>query len=159
MILQKQPTRWSCLPTAFAMVLRIDVNWLIKKIGHDGSEIIDTRLEDPFSRRGFHIQELIDIAYKLNYLVMPIEACPCVLFQELYDQEKQNERLVKYLSDNDGILTGECLGSEKGHAVAWTNGQVIDPTDKEIKDLSCLKIKTFWMVNRKYDKIKQRSSI
>src|SRR5260221_108718 len=76
MNLQKQPNRWSCLPTAFAMVLDISVKEVITEIGHDGSEIVYPNLEEPKCRRAFHIQELIDFAISIGVSVVPIEPLP-----------------------------------------------------------------------------------
>ena len=50
---QYQPNRWSCMATAFAMALGIEVSKLIDSIGHDGSEIVEANLELEPLRRGF----------------------------------------------------------------------------------------------------------
>ena len=70
MKIQKQPNRWSCLPTSFAMILDVDVNELIRKIGHDGSEILWPNLEEPYCRRAFHIEEIAMVCYGLGYYLV-----------------------------------------------------------------------------------------
>jgi hypothetical protein len=76
MKIQKQPNRWSCLPTAFAIALDVDVNLFIKHIGHDGSEFIWPEMPEPMRRRAFHIQECLDIAMKLGFAPVQVEANP-----------------------------------------------------------------------------------
>lgn len=73
MYLQTQPNKWSCLPTALANALRDDVRIYWDYLGHDGSEIVWPELPEPQCRRGFHIQEMVDLAYKLGRLLVPIE--------------------------------------------------------------------------------------
>ena len=77
MQLQKQPNKWSCLPTSFAIVLNCPVQEIFDYLGHDGSEIIWPENKDPFNRRAFHIQEMIDFAYfEKDFYVTPFEFYP-----------------------------------------------------------------------------------
>lgn len=63
MKLIKQPNRWSCLPTSFAMALDVSLKEIIDYLGHDGSEKIFPDRKEPHCRRAFHSQELIDYAW------------------------------------------------------------------------------------------------
>jgi hypothetical protein len=76
MQLMKQPNRWSCLTTSFAMVLNITYDELIKEIGHDGSKLMWPDLPDPMCRQSFHIQELILCCYRRGLAVIPFEIYP-----------------------------------------------------------------------------------
>lgn len=76
MISINNPNAWSCLPTAFAMALGVDLNYILKDIGHDGSEITHAGLPEPLNRRGFHMQELIKVATQRDHAVTPIELAP-----------------------------------------------------------------------------------
>ena len=60
--LQRTNNAWTCLPASFATVLGLTLEDLLKRIGHDGSEVIWNYLPDPEKRRGFHPQEMIDVA-------------------------------------------------------------------------------------------------
>lgn len=73
---QQQNNKWSCLPTAFAMCMDIDVDELIKMIGHDGSEIVWPQYPDPYCRRSFHPQEIFYAAITLAYSIMEIQEQP-----------------------------------------------------------------------------------
>ncbi len=150
MRLQKQPNRWSCLPTSFAMVVGLPVEKIIDKIGHDGSEIIIPEEKEPDRRRSFHIQELIDICYLLNYAVIPIQAIPSIgSFHDPYNiisTEKSEERILSYLENNIGVITG-LSRSGRNHAVAWDGRKIYDPNGSTY-GISRFLIETFWAVKR-----------
>src|SRR5262245_26456549 len=103
MKLQKQPNRWSCLPTAFATIADIPVDELITEIGHDGSEIIDSTRKDPFCRRSFHVQEIIDVLLERAIGVITMHIFPTILMRDddngkyeypvINDEEMAHERI------------------------------------------------------------------
>jgi hypothetical protein len=76
MKLIRQPNRWSCLPTAFAIALDVSYDSIIKAIGHDGSKKIWPGLPEPRCRRSFHIREMIDVCYDLRYAVIEVDKQP-----------------------------------------------------------------------------------
>ena len=76
--MQLKPNRWSCSITAMAMALETPVQHLIEHLGHDGSEIVFPQLKDPMYRRGFHSQELIQLAWDWGYAVTPFELAPTI---------------------------------------------------------------------------------
>ena len=125
---QQQPNSWSCLATSFAMVLDIPLKQLIEECGHDGSAIHWPSLGNPFCRRGFHIQELIRIAYNHGVGMVPFEAKPT-------SRPPMDDRAIsvnvadiwEIMEGNIGVLIGEtCCGN--GHAMAWNGRRVFDPS-------------------------------
>lgn len=147
MKLQASPNWWSCLPTAFAIALDTPVRQLFAEIGHDGSELVFPQLEEPYSRRAFSPQELIDPCLRRGYCPLLVEAVPIygdfekgqlmeVSFPELY-----GDRLARYMLRFIGVLTGE--KDNNPHAVAWDRTSCYDPNGLiySSKDFS---IREFW---------------
>jgi len=152
MILKPQP--WSCLPVAFAKALDIPFEDFVSKIGHDGSEQV---YKDLKFRRGFHIQECIDIAEGMGITCTPIEhhyaSTPTGL--ETYTIgtiEEQAFRFRNYLDMTaHGVLTGIRLNKKKqsiGHACAWVDQRVHDarfaPYGFEDRLSKCFLVNTLW---------------
>jgi|WetSurMetagenome_2_1015567.scaffolds.fasta_scaffold263931_2 hypothetical protein len=125
---------WCCMPAAFAIALNVDVLEFIQRIGHDGGEIIWPSLKDPCRRRGFHIQECIDVASKLGFSVTPFEmfprhapAEPVPAYTVVFGgtEEAAMRRFASIVYRTRGVLTG--YTSAAGHAVAYDQGTVYDP--------------------------------
>jgi hypothetical protein len=150
MQVQKQPNRWSCLPTAFAIVLGIPVEKMIKELGHDGSEIIWPGLLEPYCRRSFHIQELIDFCYwrhthVIQFQAMPTSKPPLVgMVPYPVQLKEETESRMKTLMSRKGVITG-VTKSGQTHAVAWNGEMVLDPngTTYTLNDFS---VDIFWLV-------------
>jgi len=135
MKLQAKPTPWSCIGTAFAMVLDISVAEFFGLVGHDGSQIAFPTLPDPMARRGLHIQECIAACLRLGYAVTPVELFPViqpttpgennilVLFGE--DESANWERFGQTIRTSTGVLEG--VGRRCLHAVAYDHGTIFDP--------------------------------
>ena len=135
MILQTKPNPWSCVGSAFAMVLDISAADFFGHVGHDGSEIAFPMLPDPMARRGLHIQECITACVKLGNAVTPIELFPViqatppdennviVLFGD--DESANWHRLEKVVRTSTGVLEG--VGRRCLHAVAYDHGMIFDP--------------------------------
>jgi hypothetical protein len=128
MILHGNPNNWSCLPTAFAMVIGRHPDWFIQTIGHDGSA---EPYKDKSFKAGFHAQECIEVLEDLSYSCTPIEIVPqisphadghdarAIFFG---DEEQGNwDRLLRHLEKSSGVLTGmyDAARGPVGHAVAW----------------------------------------
>lgn len=127
MKLQLQPNRWSCLPTAFAMILDRDVQDIFDFLGHDGSEILWEDLDEPLCRRSFHIQEMLVYAERQhNAHFIEIEDPPIIAVDEDHVAVIQRNDLDYYLRNHIGVLCGEI--NEHRHAVAWYNNIVYDPS-------------------------------
>jgi len=144
------PNAWSCSAAALAMVLRIDYDYVIQGVGHNGSEIINPRFRSPGCRKGFHMQELIEVALKHSYAVTPIELMPVqtalgndefdVKIKKYYSPE---HRLRYHLDRSIGILTGKL--ETYWHAVAWDSEKIFDPRGKTYSFDDCkINIATFW---------------
>jgi hypothetical protein len=147
MELQIKPNRWSCTPTAFAMVLGVPVSHLLEWTGHDGSEVLFPDLPEPAHRRGHHIQELIEVCLWLGYSVTPIELFPqiaatpqrtgglvfpdhraeVVIFGN--SPEVNWRRFNLTISSGRGVITG--MGHNCGHAVAYDCGTIYDPDGRQ----------------------------
>jgi len=126
MILQRKPSRWSCLPVSFAMALDIPVEALFKELGHDGSLIMWPDLPEPACRRGFHIQEMIEIALRRGYAVTPFELCPVLESGgHQYAFDARWSAFANVIDTSIGILEGQ--GIRTRHAVAYYYGQIFDP--------------------------------
>lgn len=125
-----QPNAWSCLPTAAAMVMGVLPKDVIDTIGHDGSEIIFPDEEEPFNRRGFHVQEIVDVLLEQLFIPVWIDARVC-LFSEsggsyLLRSINHAERFSRHVHNTHGILLGT-HATEGGHAVAWDMEMCLDP--------------------------------
>ena len=128
MILHRNPNNWSCLPTAFAMVIGQTPEWVIEQIGHDGS---DEPYTDPDFKAGFHEQECIEVLSALGYACTPIEILPRISpFADGRDARTiffgegtaaNWLRVTHHLERSRGVLTGIYTSPRRsaGHAVAW----------------------------------------
>jgi hypothetical protein len=132
------------------MVLELEKWAVIHYIGHDGSEIMYHDLKDPNGRRGFHMQEIIDVATQYGVAVTPVQPIPCStpgpesLMFEVDFKISPAERLEQYMSGTVGIITGVINGV--GHAVAWDGTECYDPRGR-ICDLDSLgmDIDCYWL--------------
>lgn len=151
MRLQKQPSAWSCLPTAFAMAADMPVSAILTWIGHDGSEIVRPEEPERYKRRAFHVQELIDVMFINNYAVIQFEAEPILSIGHGQDIAIDfacglRNRLSMLMVKSVGVLTGLSMAGNP-HAVAWDGFQIYDPKG-EILPISQFNIQTFWMCRR-----------
>ena len=135
MRLQTKPNPWSCVGSAFAMVLDIFTADFFGLVGHDGSQIAFPMVPDPMARRGLHIQECIATCVKLGYAVTPVELFPViratppheedivVLFGD--DEAANWHRFEETIKTSTGVLEG--IGRRCLHAVAYDRGTIFDP--------------------------------
>lgn len=147
MKLQLQPNSWSCLPTAFAIVLDIEIKEIFKLIGHDGSEIIWPDYQDPYKRRSFHVQELILVAFNLGFNITPFEQLPLQLpspLSEQYYNSMPDRDLTKIMFGKKGVITGTSKTNSR-HAVAWNGFKIYDP-NHSIYDVDQFIIEEFYLV-------------
>jgi hypothetical protein len=150
MKLLQQEDRWSCLPTSLAMVLDLTIIQVLTAIGHDGSEIIYPDKDEPFKRRGFHLQEIVDAAYLLEHAIVTIEGHPILVSMDydeypIFNQEQITNRLGSYLFSSIGILTGRGKNGNY-HAVAWNGKEIYDPTGPEVYSINDFIIESYNMV-------------
>jgi hypothetical protein len=115
------------------MAIGIPVGEFICRIGHDGSASAFPTEPEPACRRGFHVQECIDVALSLGYAVTPIELFPrhapslsVAPLEILFGNEQGNrDRFARLINSGRGVITGH--GRQCCHAVAYDRGMVHDP--------------------------------
>jgi len=133
MNLIKQPNRASCLATAFAMCMGVDVEHVFKILGHDGTEIAFTNLEVPRCYRGFHSAELIWLANSRGFTVMELPKS-LDISHDMKDIKsfKPFYSVKMYFEHHDIVLTNG------HHAIAWDwrSKSIYDPMGKIYTDLA-----------------------
>lgn len=144
---QSSPNNWSCLPTAFAIVLGCPVEYVLELIGHDGSEKLWPALPEPFCRRSFHIQELIMVAWKMNYCVTPFSTECELQPRAMVNPKLFTVNLKSLLVNNVGVITGLYKGSP--HAVAWKYPTIYNTNNQIETDTSVIKIEDFWVISKR----------
>ena len=131
MLIKSTPNRWSCVPAAFATAINVEVQTLIEKIGHDGSEIIFPDLEEPLCRRAFHVQELCIALFSLGYFVSGYDCLPLALCDEdhMYTVEYPDEKALfkEIMSNSIGVGCGRIQNTNTTHAFAWNGERCYDP--------------------------------
>jgi hypothetical protein len=128
------------------MVLNVSVHDFIRHIGHDGSEISWPSLPEPACRRGFHIQECIELVDRLGFTVTPFEMLPrhapafVVPALTIYyggSEQTAFERIAAIVKRGQGVITGH--NNTIGHAVAYDHGIIYDPNGSWYKYGECEK--------------------
>lgn len=119
-----------CAAAAFAMVLEMSLEEMLKALGHNGLEQICDEPE-PNCYRGFHPQEFVDLCWNLGRSVVMIEKVPEMIHGETvvnHSNFLNPERFNKYMQRNDGVLYG-VNETKIGHAVAWCRDElsIYDP--------------------------------
>jgi hypothetical protein len=147
---QRSPNRWSCLPTAFAMALYTSVHEVIAKAGHDGSEIAWPQFPEPLCRRGFHIQEMIFIAWRhYSRTVTPFEALPMLRSCDgdpidVPSLPEPHWRMPEVMANASGVVTGTTINGQP-HAVAWDGEIILDPNGTTYS-IDKFRLECFWML-------------
>lgn len=126
------PNEWSCLPTAVANAIDYPVEEIIRKLGHDGSEM---PYEGEFAdyRAGWHVDELIDVLDRLGWSATPFQYAPCVVPQPEAPPrmvfEDNDTRFFHHLKGSIGFILGYLKMEEEiiGHAVTNNDEKIIDP--------------------------------
>lgn len=151
MITQKTPNAWSCLPTAFAITLNMDVEDVITAIGDDGSNEVLNGLQEPFNRQGFHPQQLIRMCLEIGISVTHIDMHPCAspdtprshsepLGDRYYDTGGW-DWFSENLFNSEGVVACR-KGSGVGHAVAYqgmgTYAKICDPATETVFEMGAL---------------------
>ena len=131
---QIQPNRWSCLPTSFANMLRVDIKDIFEHIQHDGSQILWPDLPEPWNRRSFHLQEMVNFCMSENYSVTTVTPKLGIVSRDVCDVRliDNEDKFNYYIDYYNGVLTGE-TSANLPHAVTWRGQRTIDPsTGKEL---------------------------
>lgn len=130
--------RWCCVPYAFACATGEDYDEIIKLIGHDGSALMDNQPE-PYCRKGFHVQEVIEALWKLHWAVTEFDAIIRPV-SEGRPRESEKRNVLQYMWGQPGVITG--LFDGKPHASAWDGYQ----TEESCVDLI---VHSFYAVTRR----------
>lgn len=156
--IQKQPSKFSCLPTSFAIIMGIPVQQFIKCIGHDDV-------------RGFHVQECLSMALALDWVFSPHETEPTIEPAKCPNERcdggwtngsrieckeccgdgvwRLAPRVTEFstlLANHSGVLTGKLKHIDGYHAVAWDHKikKCLDPRGIVI-GLELFEPDTFWL--------------
>ena len=120
-----------CLLYSAAMLLDMNVEHIIKILGHDGLEIINNA-ESPYCYKGVHIQEIQTVANMQNMFLAPIQLHPVSNIGNIYIplevvcKMSLGERFELAIQGRKGVLIGKNT-LDNGHAVAFDDGIVYDP--------------------------------
>ena len=156
MKLIKQPNSWSCMVAAAAMAFDCEIVDIIKRVGHDGNEVIHYGLKPPMCFKGFHIQEIVDVGrIHFDFSMTLIESAPSqtpdgihihdITKWGLFDNNQQ--RFECYLAYNQGILIGKAR--KYWHAVAFDKGTIYDPRGRIYNIDDCdLFLESLWIVSK-----------
>jgi len=107
---QEQPNAYTCIPTAFAIIINEPVNKILEALGHDGSG----------EHKGFHVQEIISVIYPWGWAVTQFDYVTR-LHYDTYIQETVWELPLTRV----GVIFGDFNG--QAHAAAWDGQLVFNP--------------------------------
>lgn len=120
MELQRQPNRFSCLITAYAMLLGVEVSRLIEEVGHDGSG----------EHLGHHPQELLSLCEARQRAITMYELIPHSQIGEIitpvWNTPTCHKRFLFLLRAHECVMTGLNPDGQP-HAWAWDQHRVLDP--------------------------------
>lgn len=126
---QKKMHPWGCALASFAMAYGISQKNLIRQVGHEGAEIWWPKLAEPMCRRGFHIQELIQVGILMGFSITPFELFPVIQSgdgeQRAVDDSRRDYIFEGLILQNSGVITG--AGFKCQHSVAFERGVIFDP--------------------------------
>jgi hypothetical protein len=146
-----QPNKWSCLTTSLAMLCDVSHDKIIEIIGHDGSEIIHPKMDEPYCRRSFAINELTKAALALGYALVEIEGTSLLSPTGLEVDAVpvtipywEDDMLLNY----DALLLGEGR-SGISHAAAWNHQRslVYDPNGSRYQ-INFFRRESFYIIVR-----------
>lgn len=122
-----------CMLYSMAMLLDEDPAALVEAIGHDGKEVLWPQYKRPYCYRGYHIQEMIDVALDRGIALVSIECYPRSgpapdpsQAQMLWGVQFSQDRFIEWVTGREALLIGEAKGGG-GHACAWDGEIVFDP--------------------------------
>lgn len=145
---QQQPNEWSCLPTAFAIVLDVPIRELIARIGHDGTEKYFPHLFAPYCYRSFHVEDITSTLLDIDYGLIIISSNPQYeVLDKTYTITYPGDRMLSYLENYVGVLCGNYPGRTP-HAVAWDGENIHDPTNCETRTIDNFNVETFLIITK-----------
>ena len=132
-----------CVLTSFAHAINYTTDELIKYIGHDGTEILDHKLEPPYCYRGFSVFELSKVLYDLGWSTTWINKYACV-YNCMMDEPKFDtsfDLVEKYLDQ-----PRYCLSSDD-HMIGVRFGIVLDLKD-QLTDPKKFNYNVIYLINK-----------
>ena len=128
---------WTCFPASVASILHLDLQTLFTILGHDGSEFV-RESDGLMGRRGFHPQEMIQVAQNRHFSVTQIDRLPSArptlehsfcYFKTIVGEDCEL-RFDRQLFQSFGWI--ECRTQRgTGHAIAYDNATLFDPSTGE----------------------------
>lgn len=116
----------NCLVKAFSQALSVPVDEIERLLGHNGYNIEWPTQPKPYCYRGVHIQELIDVAYKLGFYVISLDRvplmAPSIQVNPIVAIPNYEERLKSYLTKHTAVLVSHL----KSHAWCWNGVNICD---------------------------------
>jgi hypothetical protein len=134
MQLQKSPNRWSCIPTATAIILDVPLSEVLRIVGYDGSKVLWPELPEPICRESFHIEIMQYVALKCGMALVPfiskISYAP--IPDSLVQHYDLSHHLLEVMNKYNALLLGRYIGSNNRHAVAWNAQErvIYDPAGR-----------------------------
>lgn len=133
-----------CLIYSVAMLLDCKPENIINSLGHDGCEIWWPELEAPWSYRGVHMQEILDVVELVGKTLVCYQLMPMSVpigdgleQKTIYTPQQAMMRFTNAVRLSEGLLITD------RHACAWDGKKVYDPNGR-IADISDYPIKEFW---------------
>ncbi len=122
---------WSCVLNSFAYAINLPAADLQRYVGHDGSEIINPTLPEPFCRRGFCLEEFFEVLLDLGYACVHIPKHRTINNMMMLEPlvVDQTDRVARHLSEHQFVLY------DNRHCIGVRGGKVFDPNN-QIKDLT-----------------------
>jgi len=124
----KQPTPWSCYPTAVSILTGVPLLDIFEAIGHDGAGIADASKPCPWCRDAF-VQSEVALAmpqfgWCMSFVYAALEKRPT------YPSLEDLKRTLEQRGDPVVVCVRKSLGD---HALAWDvrGERVIDPLTGE----------------------------
>lgn len=111
-----------CVLQSFSYVTDTPVATLIRLLGHDGTEVINPTLPEPFNVRGFNLNEMFRVAHALDYACTNIERTDYI-----YNKHMEGPTVIGVGDQVSRYLEHPryCLYS-KDHMIGIRNGVVKD---------------------------------
>lgn len=136
LLTQKGPT---CLIYSTAMVTGLEPEWIISRLGHDGTAMVGGNM------RGVHIQEILDVVLSVGIWLYPIKAMPFFQYSDGSELSVYSDPIARFMErirDRNAILLGE------DHAMAWCgmDRMVYDPNGRITEIADCgMRIREAWI--------------
>jgi len=123
------------------MALDIPVEDAVRLVGHGGGAIVFPELNEPMCRRGFHQQELVELAIRFEVYPVPYQLFPCTrsecgrytytLHARDWRVSERRKAFHELIANTHGVLEGK--GESCHHAVAYDHGRILDPDGQEFQ--------------------------